>query len=89
MITKKDFSFFKRYLKENGAYNIFKKDYVVSFNCSPGVRKLKDYLTDERADVREILMFCLHWNCTSMGSDFWAAKYNDFKKYHKKHSYGL
>ena len=77
MVDKIELSFFKRFLKNKGLWNAFKKDVRKSekFYKIP----LRKFLNLENASSKNILMDCVLW-CES---DFreWGDMYIQYEKY--------
>ena len=87
MIDKAELSFFKRYLKDEGLWNAFKKDVKKSekFNKAP----FRKYIDLEMASSERILMDCVLW-CESdfkkwvdvyeQYANFFSENYENYKK---------
>ena len=82
MIPKKEVSFFKRYLKEKGLYNVFKHDLVIGlqYNKTP-LRTHIEYRG--RGGTMNIIMDCLLWQFSKYQG--WQKLYDEYPIYFSKH----
>ena len=79
MIPKKEVSFFKRYLKEKGLYNVFRQDLAIA---SQEVRTpLHEFIKrGKKGYSTNIIMDCLLWSVSNYR--YWAKTYNDYITYY-------
>ena len=79
MIPKKEVSFFKRYLKEKGLYNVFKQDLAIA--SQEARTPLYEFIKrGKKGYSTNIIMDCLLWSVSSYR--FWAKIYNDYITYY-------
>ena len=79
MIPKKEVSFFKRYLKEKGLYNVFKLDLFISLKYGKApIKKIIE--KGHEGDTTDIIMRCLLWSCSNYG--VWHKIYRDYSNYY-------
>lgn len=81
MIPKKEVSFFKRYLKEKGLYNVFKQDLAIS--SQEARTPLHEFIKrGKQGYSTNIIMDCLLWSVSNY--KYWAKTYNDYITYYYK-----
>ena len=81
MIPKKEVSFFKRYLKEKGLYNVFKQDLAIA--SQEARTPLYEFIKrGKQGYSTNIIMDCLLWSVSNYR--YWAKIYNDYITYYYK-----
>ena len=75
MIPKKEVSFFKRYLKERGLYNVFRQDLAIASQHAR--TPLHEFIKrGKQGYSTNIIMDCLLWSMSKY--KFWVKAYNDY-----------
>ena len=86
MVDKTELSFFKRFLKNNGLWGVFKKDVRISEKCHK--MPFHQFIKYEE-NTQRILMDCVLWRASSFGNwehvymqygKFFSENYEDYKK---------